>query len=238
MSAQPGQRSPGRRACRHENRSGLHRLLHEFLLCSICSPSRQFSREKPSSGRKPFHLAGSKQVYTMLAECGALADLIDAGARILECACGPCIGMGFSPKSGGVSPAHLHPQLRGAQWDSGRGGLSRLARTAAASALAGAMTDPRTLGKAPEIHIPTHFLINDNLIERPASPRKRRISSSSADRTSSRFPLAKRRKRIFLQAHPQGGRQHHNRPYHAGRDQILPYRSNVPKLSEFSLHGV
>ena len=112
---------------------------------------------------------GSKQVYTMLAQCGALADLIPSGARTLECACGPCIGMGFSPKSAGVSLRTFNRNFEARSGTADAKVYLVSPETAAASAIAGKFTDPRSLGKAPEIKIPSHFLINDNLIEMPAA---------------------------------------------------------------------
>ena len=89
---------------------------------------------------------GSKQVYTMLAECGALADLIAAGARILECACGPCIGMGFSPGTGGISLRTFNRNFLGRSGTKDASVYLVSPETAAASAISGVFTDPRTLG--------------------------------------------------------------------------------------------
>ena len=113
---------------------------------------------------------GSKQVYNMLAECGALADLIAAGARILECACGPCIGMGFSPKSKGVSLRTFNRNFLARSGTADAEVYLVSPETAAASAIAGVFVDPTTLGKAPKIKMPKKFLVNDNLIALPASP--------------------------------------------------------------------
>ncbi len=111
---------------------------------------------------------GSKQVYNMLAENGALADLIAAGARILECACGPCIGMGQSPNSGGVSLRTFNRNFEGRSGTADAQVYLVSPETAAASALAGVFTDPRSLGEPPVIAMPGHFLINDNMIVPPA----------------------------------------------------------------------
>ena len=92
---------------------------------------------------------GSKQVYNMLAENGALADLIAAGARILECACGPCIGMGQSPNSGGVSLRTFNRNFEGRSGTADAQVYLVSPETAAASALTGVFTDPRTLGEPP-----------------------------------------------------------------------------------------
>ncbi len=110
---------------------------------------------------------GSKQVLGMLAENGALADLIAAGARILECACGPCIGMGQSPNSGGISLRTFNRNFEGRSGTADAQVYLVSPETAAASALAGVFTDPRTLGEMPKIGMPESFLINDNLIVPP-----------------------------------------------------------------------
>ena len=111
---------------------------------------------------------GSKQVYNMLAKNGALADIIEAGARILECACGPCIGMGQSPNSKGISLRTLNRNFEGRSGT--RDGQIYLVspETAAASALTGVFTDPRTLGDAVNIPLPEKFDYNDNMIVAPA----------------------------------------------------------------------
>ena len=112
---------------------------------------------------------GSKQVYNMLAKNGALADIIEAGARILECACGPCIGMGQSPNSKGISLRTFNRNFEGRSGT--RDGQIYLVspETAAASALAGVFTDPRTLGEAVDIPLPARFDYNDNMVIAPAA---------------------------------------------------------------------
>ncbi len=111
---------------------------------------------------------GSKQVYNMLARNGALADIIEAGARILECACGPCIGMGQSPNSKGISLRTFNRNFEGRSGT--RDGQIYLVspETAAASALTGVFTDPRTLGDAVDIPLPEKFDYNDNMVIAPA----------------------------------------------------------------------
>lgn len=177
---------------------------------------------------------GSKQVYTMLAECGALAELIAAGARILECACGPCIGMGFSPKSAGVSLRTFNRNFLARSGTADAQVYLVSPETAAASALAGVLVDPTTLGEAPKIRLPEKFVINDNLIEMPALP-------SEAERiTVERGPNIKP---IPRGAAPErdlaaslilkvGDNITTDHIMPAGT-KVLPYRSNVPKLSEF-----
>lgn len=111
---------------------------------------------------------GSKQVLTMLAENGALADMIAAGARILESACGPCIGMGQSPNSKGISLRTFNRNFEGRSGTKDGQIYLVSPEMAAASALTGVLTDPRTLGEMPEIKVPEHFEINDNMVVAPA----------------------------------------------------------------------
>ncbi len=112
---------------------------------------------------------GSKQVYNMLALNGALGDLIAAGARILECACGPCIGMGQSPNSKGISLRTFNRNFEGRSGTADGQIYLVSPETAAASALAGVFCDPTTLGEQPEIVMPEEFLINDNMVAAPAA---------------------------------------------------------------------
>ncbi|MBR1423165.1 MAG: aconitate hydratase [Ruminococcus sp.] len=111
---------------------------------------------------------GSKQVLNMIAKNGALADMIDAGARILESACGPCIGMGQAPNSGGVSLRTFNRNFLGRSGTKDGQIYLVSPETAAASALTGYLTDPRTLGEMPEIRVPEQFMINDNMVVEPA----------------------------------------------------------------------
>ena len=111
---------------------------------------------------------GSKQVLTMLSLNGALADMIAAGARILESACGPCIGMGQSPNSKGVSLRTFNRNFEGRSGTADAGIYLVSPEVAAASAITGVLTDPRTLGEFPGIEMPDSFLINDNMVIAPA----------------------------------------------------------------------
>ncbi len=177
---------------------------------------------------------GSKQVYTMLAQCGALADLIAAGARILECACGPCIGMGFSPKSAGVSLRTFNRNFEARSGTADAQVYLVSPETAAASALAGAITDPRTTGAIDPLPVPTHFLVNDNLIELPASLEG--AANVEVERGPNIKPIpvgkapAENLATTLILKVGDNITTDHIMP--AGT-KILPYRSNVPKLSEF-----
>jgi aconitate hydratase len=120
---------------------------------------------------------GSRQVLNMLAENGALADMISAGARILESACGPCIGQGLSPADGAASLRTFNRNFPGRSGTKNDRVYLVSPETAVASALAGKITDPRTLPrtlgiKYPNFKPPGRFIINDNMIEPPLSPAK------------------------------------------------------------------
>ena len=177
---------------------------------------------------------GSKQVYTMLARCGALADLISAGARILECACGPCIGMGFSPKSAGVSLRTFNRNFLARSGTKDAEVYLVSPETAAASAIAGVFTDPKTLGVAPRVEIPALFDINDNLIELPASPEEAKDVEVERGPNIKPIPIGKAPDKdldckLILKVGDNITTDH---IMPAGA-KILPFRSNVPKLSEF-----
>jgi len=111
---------------------------------------------------------GSRQVLRMLADNGALADLVAAGARILEPACGPCIGMGQAPPSGAVSVRTFNRNFKGRSGTADAGIYLTSPETAAATALSGTLTDPRTLGQPIEITLPPRFTIDDGMILKPA----------------------------------------------------------------------
>ena len=177
---------------------------------------------------------GSKQVYTMLAECGALADLIAAGARILECACGPCIGMGFSPSSRGVSLRTFNRNFLARSGTADAEVYLVSPETAAASAIAGVFVDPTTLGCAPKINVPPKFTVNDNMIELPASEEEAEFVT--VERGPNIKPIPRGRVpdenlscEIILKVGDNVTTDH---IMPAGA-KILPYRSNVPKLSEY-----
>ena len=177
---------------------------------------------------------GSKQVYTMLAECGALADLINAGARILECACGPCIGMGFSPQSAGVSLRTFNRNFLARSGTADAQVYLVSPETAAASAVAGVFTDPTTLGKAPKIQMPTAFKINDNLIEMPASVEEMDDVTVHRGPNIKPIPVGKApAKDLSCELILKVGDDITTDHIMPAGTKVLPYRSNVPKLSEF-----
>ncbi|MBQ2768637.1 MAG: aconitate hydratase [Clostridia bacterium] len=177
---------------------------------------------------------GSKQVYTMLAECGALADLINAGARILECACGPCIGMGFSPQSAGVSLRTFNRNFLARSGTADAQVYLVSPETAAASAISGVFTDPTTLGKAPSIEMPSVFKINDNLIEMPIDAEKMDEVTVERGPNIKPIPVGKAPdKDLCCELILKVGDDITTDHIMPAGTKVLPYRSNVPKLSEF-----
>lgn len=177
---------------------------------------------------------GSKQVYNMLAQNGALADIIDSGARILECACGPCIGMGQSPKSGGVSLRTFNRNFEGRSGTKDAQVYLVSPEVAAASALTGYFTDPRTLGEPTEIKLPNEFLINDNMIDPPVSADEMDTIEIQRGPNIKPFPVSRPlpdsiEKKAVLKVGDNITTDH---IMPAGA-KILPYRSNIPHLSQF-----
>ena len=177
---------------------------------------------------------GSKQVYTMLAECGALADLIDAGARILECACGPCIGMGFSPNSKGVSLRTFNRNFEARSGTKDAEVYLVSPETAAASALFGVFTDPRVLGNAPTVTLPDCFKINDNMIDMPAPAQEAKDVEILRGPNIKPIPKGKAPdKNLAAEVILKVGDNITTDHIMPAGAKILPFRSNVPKLSEF-----
>ena len=177
---------------------------------------------------------GSKQVYNMLALNGALADIIAAGARVLECTCGPCIGMGQSPRSGGVSLRTFNRNFEGRSGTADGQVYLVSPETAAASALAGVLTDPRTLGDYEPIALPEQFLINDNMILPPAPESEMDQVEIQRGPNIKPFPMSQAlpesiEKKAILKVGDNITTDH---IMPAGA-KILPFRSNIPYLSQF-----
>ncbi len=177
---------------------------------------------------------GSKQVFNMLAENGALAILIAAGARILECACGPCIGMGQSPNSKGISLRTFNRNFLGRSGTADAGIYLVSPETAAVSALTGVLTNPMSLGEMPEIKMPEQFLINDNMIVEPASPEAAKDVEILRGPNIKEFPIAEPvgdaiAADVILKVEDNITTDH---IMPAGA-KILPYRSNIPYLSQY-----
>ncbi|HZK39673.1 MAG TPA: aconitate hydratase [Clostridia bacterium] len=182
---------------------------------------------------------GSMQVLNMLSQNGALSKMISAGARILESACGPCIGMGQSPASGAISLRTFNRNFEGRSGTADAGIYLISPETAAVSAITGYLTDPRTFGDMPQVTLPDSFLINDNLIELPASKQEAEkleiyygpnIKPYPKTHALEEFIKAK----IILKVGDNITTDH---IMPAGA-KILPYRSNIPFLSEFCFKQV
>ena len=177
---------------------------------------------------------GSKQVLAMLAECGALTDILASGARVLECACGPCIGMGFSPNSGGVSLRTFNRNFEGRSGTKDAKVYLVSPETAVAAALTGEITDPMLLGQMPKVTMPEAFKIDDSAVLPPAP------EAEAASVEILRGPNIK----PFPDSCPQEDELKAGVSLKAGDNittdhimpagaKILPYRSNIPHLSQY-----
>ena len=177
---------------------------------------------------------GSRQVLTMLADCGALTDILASGARVLECACGPCIGMGFSPSSGGISLRTFNRNFEGRSGTADGQVYLVSPETAVAAALTGVITDPTGMGDAVCVSMPEAFKIDDSGILPPVpeaeakdieilrGPNIKEFPKSRALTDTVRAPLVLKVGDNITTDHimPAGSK-------------ILPYRSNIPYLSRF-----
>ena len=177
---------------------------------------------------------GSRQVLTMLANCGALSDILASGARVLECACGPCIGMGFSPNSGGVSLRTFNRNFLGRSGTKDGQVYLVSPETAVASALTGYITDPTTIAEPLEIQMPEKFLINDSAVLAP-------VPAEDADKAEvlrgpniKEFPKSKPfADELTAQLVLKVGDNITTDHIMPAGAKILPYRSNIPHLSKF-----
>lgn len=178
---------------------------------------------------------GSKQVLYMLSECGALAKLIAAGARILECACGPCIGMGQAPNSAGISLRTFNRNFEGRSGTADAGVFLVSPETAAAAALTGVLTDPMTLdADLTKITLPEKFVINDNSIDAPASVDDAKdveiLRGPNIKPFPKTEPLADSISAKAILKVGDNITTDHIMPAGA---KILPFRSNIPYLANF-----
>ena len=177
---------------------------------------------------------GSKQVLTMLAQNGALSDMVAAGARILESACGPCIGMGQAPASNAVSLRTFNRNFEGRSGTATAKVYLVSPEVAAASAITGVLTDPRELGDPPVVSMPEKFLINDNMIVPPAEDGTKvevvRGPNIKPFPVNRELPETVRGKALIKVG--DNITTDHIMPSNA---KLLPYRSNIPYLAEFCL---
>ena len=177
---------------------------------------------------------GSKQVLSMLADCGALSDILASGARVLECACGPCIGMGFSPNSAGVSLRTFNRNFEGRSGTKDAQVYLVSPEVAVASALTGYITDPRTLGEYTEVEMPNSFKVDDSAVIMPASEDEAKDLEILRGPNIKPFPTTKRLENnidaVLTLKVGDNITTDHIMPAGA---KILPYRSNIPFLSKF-----
>ena len=177
---------------------------------------------------------GSKQVLSMLADCGALSDILASGARVLECACGPCIGMGFSPNSAGVSLRTFNRNFIGRSGTADAQVYLVSPETAVAAALTGEITDPRQLGDMPEIIMPKSFKIDDSAVIPPASPEEAKNLEVMRGPNIKPFPdAAPQEDELKAELVLKVGDNITTDHIMPAGAKILPYRSNIPHLSQF-----
>ena len=177
---------------------------------------------------------GSRQVLSMLADCGALADILASGARVLECACGPCIGMGFSPSSGGVSLRTFNRNFLGRSGTKDGQVYLVSPETAVASALTGYITDPTTTVGELNVSMPDSFKIDDSAVLAPLSVEEAANAEVLRGPNIKEFPKSKAFSdtldaKLVLKVGDNITTDH---IMPAGA-KILPYRSNIPHLSKF-----
>ena len=177
---------------------------------------------------------GSRQVLTMLANCGALSDILASGARVLECACGPCIGMGFSPNSGGVSLRTFNRNFLGRSGTKDGQVYLVSPETAVASALTGYITDPTTISEPLEIQMPDKFLINDSAVLAPVPADEADSAEVLRGPNIKEFPKSKPfADELTAQLVLKVGDNITTDHIMPAGAKILPYRSNIPHLSKF-----
>lgn len=178
---------------------------------------------------------GSRQVLTMLSDCGALSDILASGARLLECACGPCIGMGFSPNSGGVSLRTFNRNFEGRSGTKDAQVYLVSPETAVASAITGHITDPTDLGlEALSIDLPESFKIDDGGIIPPAPASEAAAVKVLRGPNIKEFPKgAPLTDSISAKLSLKVGDNITTDHIMPAGAKILPYRSNIPKMSEF-----
>jgi len=177
---------------------------------------------------------GSRQVVEHLVESGEYNYLVEAGARIIENACGPCIGMGGAPPSGSVSVRTYNRNFEGRSGTKDAGVFLVSPETAAATAIKGVLTDPRDLGVAPKIKMPDRFVVNDNMIITPLPPeeasRVEVIRGPNIKPLPDFPPLPEKLEGEILLKVGDNITTDHIMPAGA---KILPLRSNIPEISKY-----
>lgn len=178
---------------------------------------------------------GSKQVLNMIAENGALSKMINAGARILESACGPCIGMGQSPNSGGISLRTFNRNFEGRSGTKDGQIYLVSPEVAAVSALTGYLTDPsEVLGEMPDFELPEKFTVNDNMIVPPAAPEDMDSVEVLRGPNIKPFPTSEPMpENIEAGVSLKVGDNITTDHIMPAGAKILPLRSNIPEISKY-----
>ncbi len=177
---------------------------------------------------------GSRQVLSMLAQCGALTDILASGARLLECACGPCIGMGFSPNSGGVSLRTFNRNFLGRSGTKDANVYLVSPETAVASALTGYITDPTTMEPIGAVSMPEAFQVDDSGVLMPLDEKAAATAEVVRGPNIKEFPKSKPlTDTLSMQAVLKVGDDITTDHIMPAGAKILPYRSNIPHLSQY-----
>ena len=204
--------------------------LSDMLKCANMLKGRKISDSVSMSVS-----CGSKQVLSMLSDCGALSDILASGARLLECGCGPCIGMGFSPNSGGISLRSFNRNFEGRSGTRDAKVYLVSPETACASALTGVITDPRTLGiNSINVSVPGSFKTDDSAILEPALPEEAKNIAVIKGPNIKSVPVGERLPDTFsLPVALKVGDNITTDHIMPAGSKILPFRSNIPKMSDF-----
>ena len=177
---------------------------------------------------------GSRQVLTMLSDCGALSDILASGARVLECACGPCIGMGFSPNSGGVSLRTFNRNFLGRSGTKDGQVYLVSPEIAVASALTGYITDPTSIAEPLNVTMPEKFLINDSAVLPPVPAEEAENTPVLRGPNIKEFPKSKPfTDSLCAELVLKVGDNITTDHIMPAGAKILPYRSNIPYMSKF-----
>ncbi|MDP4125937.1 MAG: aconitate hydratase [Bacillota bacterium] len=178
---------------------------------------------------------GSRQVLTMLSGNGALTDLLDSGARLLESTCGPCIGMGQSPMSKAVSVRTFNRNFKGRSGTQDASVFLASPEVAAACALTGYITDPRTLDASSQVEYPQQFRIDDSMILPPGDP----DTPIRRGPNIQPLPIAPELDNILdLPIILKLGDNITTDDIMPAGSKILPLRSNIPAISEYTFHKI
>ena len=204
--------------------------LSDMLKCANMLKGRKISDSVSMSVS-----CGSKQVLTMLSDCGALGDILASGARLLECGCGPCIGMGFSPNSGGISLRSFNRNFEGRSGTRDAKVYLVSPETACASALTGVITDPRTLGiSSINVPVPKSFTTDDSAILEPALPEEAKNIAVIKGPNIKSVPVGERLPdTLSLPVALKVGDNITTDHIMPAGSKILPFRSNIPRMSDF-----